>query len=68
MAHHHHVAADNTHPDEIATCPVMPGSTVLKAEAEEEDLVRIYHGVRYYLCCTDCAPLWDADPAKYATA
>lgn len=67
MTHHHHVAAD-THPEESATCPVMPGNTVLKAEAEEEGLVRDHHGVRYYLCCADCAPLWDADPAKYATA
>lgn len=53
---------------EIAECPVMAGSTVLKADAEAAGLVRDYQGTRYYLCCAACGPLFDADPAKYAAA
>ncbi|WP_405218327.1 hypothetical protein [Agrococcus sp. Ld7] len=60
---HGHVTASA---DEIAECPVMPGSTVLKADAEAAGLVRDYDGARYYLCCAACGPLFDADPAKYA--
>lgn len=44
----------------------MPGNPVDKAEDEEEGLVRGDNGTRCYLCCADCAPLWDADPARYA--
>ena len=62
-AHGHGAAAG-----EIAECPVMAGSTVLKADAEAGGLVRDYEGTRYYLCCAACGPLFDADPAKYASA
>ncbi|MEV7527643.1 YHS domain-containing protein [Agrococcus lahaulensis] len=62
-AHGHGAAAGD-----IAECPVMAGSTVLKADAEAAGLVRDYEGTRYYLCCAACGPLFDADPAKYATA
>ena len=48
--------------------PVMPGSTVAKAEAEDAGLFRDYEGERYYFCCDSCAPLWDADLARYANA
>lgn len=65
--HTHTHAADGA-ADEIAECPVMPGSTVNKADAEELGLVRDYAGTRYYFCCTACGPLWDAEPAKYANA
>lgn len=41
---------------------------VLKADAEEEGLVRDYKGIRYYLCCDACAPMFDANPDRYATA
>jgi Cu+-exporting ATPase len=26
-----------------------------------------YKGKRYYFCCAECKPKFDADPAKYAT-
>ncbi|WP_019482614.1 YHS domain-containing protein [Arthrobacter sp. TB 23] len=70
MGHHHHAPSgdEKRNEDEIAYCPVMKGSTVLKADAEEEGLVRDYKGKRYYLCCDDCAPMFDADPDRYATA
>lgn len=70
MGHHHHApSGDELHnEDEIAQCPVMKGSTVVKAEAEEEGLVREYQGKKYYLCCDDCGPMFDADPDRYASA
>ena len=54
--------------DAITECPVMTGSTVVKADAEAAGLFRDYNGQRYWLCCDTCGPLFDADPAKYATA
>lgn len=51
--------------DAVAMCPVMIGTTVVKAEAEEDDLVREHNGQRYYLCCDSCAVLWDEAPEKY---
>ncbi|QUW20113.1 YHS domain-containing protein [Agrococcus sp. Marseille-Q4369] len=51
----------------MAECPVMPGSTILKGDAEAAGLVRDHDGERYYLCCAACGPLFDADPAKYAS-
>lgn len=65
---HAHTAATDVAADEVVECPVMPGSTTLKSEAEADDLVRDHEGTRYYLCCGDCAQLWDADPARYANA
>lgn len=58
----------NVGAEEIADCPVMPGSTVVKADAEAQGLFRDYEGTRYWLCCDSCGPLFDADPAKYANA
>lgn len=52
----------------IAECPVMAGSTVVKADAEAAGLFRDYEGRRYWLCCDACGPLFDADPAGYAGA
>jgi YHS domain-containing protein len=52
--------------DDLAECPVMTGSTVVKADAESAGLYRDYEGSRYYFCCAACGPLFDADPAKYA--
>ena len=54
--------------DEVAECPVMPGSVVDKAQAEADGLYRDYQGNRYWFCCAACGPMWDADPAKYAAA
>jgi YHS domain-containing protein len=54
--------------DAVAECPVMTGSTVVKADAEAAGLFRDFEGQRYWLCCDACGPLFDADPAKYATA
>jgi YHS domain-containing protein len=54
--------------DDVAECPVMPGSTTVKAHAEAAGLVRDHEGVRYWLCCSSCGPRFDADPARYARA
>ncbi|MFC6356057.1 hypothetical protein [Luethyella okanaganae] len=53
---------------DVAECPVMKGSMVDKAEAEAAGLVREYEGKQYWLCCAGCGPLFDANPAQYATA
>ncbi len=67
--HAHANATENSAQDEaVAECPVMPGSMVVKEEAELAGLVREYQGKRYYLCCDACGPLFDADPARYAKA
>lgn len=74
--HHGHVHAHGGHShapaaapgDELAQCPVMPGSMAVKAEAEAAGLVREYEGTTYYLCCDACAPMFDADPAQYVGA
>lgn len=63
---HHHSAAGAA--DEITECPVMPGSTVNKADAVAAGLYRDHEGTRYYFCCAACPPRWDADPAKYIAA
>lgn len=55
-------------PDELAECPVMKGSTVVKADAEAAGLYRDYQGTRYWFCCAACEPLFDSNPAQYATA
>jgi YHS domain-containing protein len=60
--------AQTTAAEDLATCPVMAGSTVVKSVAEAQGLFRDYNGVRYWFCCAGCGPLFDADPAKYATA
>lgn len=52
--------------DDLAECPVMPGSVVNKAEAEAAGLYRDHDGRRYWFCCAACGPMWDADPAAYA--
>ncbi|MFC5932006.1 YHS domain-containing protein [Cryobacterium melibiosiphilum] len=54
--------------DDLAECPVMTGSQVVKADAESAGLFRDYEGNRYWFCCAGCGPLFDATPAKYATA
>lgn len=66
--HGHGHAREDLAAEETTTCPVMPGSVVVKAEAEQDGLFRDYNGERYYFCCDSCGPMWDADPAKYATA
>ncbi len=72
MAHDHHHDHSHTPADAsaegLAECPVMPGSMAVKAEAEAAGLVREYEGKTYYLCCDACAPMFDADPKKYAVA
>ncbi|MFD6951218.1 hypothetical protein A6A08_23820 [Nocardiopsis sp. TSRI0078] len=66
--HSHEPAADHTalDPTEVAECPVMRGTMVVKTEAEENGLVREYGGQLYYLCCDSCGALWDASPEEYA--
>ena len=54
--------------DDVAECPVMPGSVVNKAVAEAAGLYRDYEGRRYWFCCAGCGPMWDTDPDKYVAA
>ena len=64
----HHAASSNAGADDLAVCPVMAGSTVVKSVAEAQGLIRDHEGTRYWLCCAACGPLFDADPKKYANA
>ncbi len=41
---------------------------MIKAQAEEAGLYRDYQDQRYWLCCTACGPLFDADLQRYAAA
>jgi YHS domain-containing protein len=66
--HGHGASAEQIADVGAAECPVMIGSTVVKADAEAAGLFRDYNGQRYWLCCSACGPLFDADPAKYAAA
>jgi len=54
--------------EDLVECPVMLGGQVVKADAEAAGLFRDYEGNRYWFCCAGCGPLFDANPAKYATA
>ncbi len=69
-AHGHggHTAAAPASAEDLAECPVMPGSPVVKSVAEAQGLFRDYNGQRYWFCCAACGPLFDADPDKYAHA
>ncbi|WP_375000178.1 hypothetical protein [Aeromicrobium sp. CTD01-1L150] len=58
-------ALARTGAEDVAECPVMTGTTVIKAEAEAAGLVRHHRGQRYWLCCDACGPLFDADPERY---
>ncbi len=62
---HENVATIDT---ETVTCPVMADTPVVKETAEAQGLYRDHEGVRYWLCCDTCGPLFDADPAKYTAA
>lgn len=53
---------------EMAECPVMAGTRVVKADAEAAGLYRDYKDRRYWLCCAACGPLFDADPDRYTRA
>jgi YHS domain-containing protein len=68
--HHHHETAPaaTAESDELAQCPVMPGSMAVKADAEAAGLVRQHQGRTYWLCCAACGPLFDADPERYTAA
>ncbi|GAB6858025.1 YHS domain-containing protein [Microbacterium xylanilyticum] len=63
--HHHEPPTGATN---LVTCPVMPGNKVDAAWAEQRGLFRDYDDTRYWFCCADCGPLFDADPARYARA
>ncbi|NMR20019.1 YHS domain-containing protein [Cellulomonas fimi] len=65
-AHGQSDAAAGAPAEGLAECPVMPGSMVVKEEAEAAGLTREYEGQTYYLCCDACVPMFDADPKKYA--
>ncbi len=67
---HSHVTGslNQRDPTELALCPVMEGTPVVKQEAEEAGLFRDVDGQRYWLCCAACGPLFDADPARYTAA
>ncbi|PDP87316.1 hypothetical protein CQJ94_12580 [Glycomyces fuscus] len=66
--HSHEPATDHAAlvPTEVAECPVMCGTMVVKTEAEENGLVREYGGQLHYLCCDSCGALWDASQEEYA--
>ena len=66
--HHHAAPTASASGDDVARCPVMVGSPVVKSVAEAQGLFRDYKGKRYWFCCAACGPLWDADPDKYADA
>ncbi|NNG18797.1 YHS domain-containing protein [Naumannella sp. ID2617S] len=66
--HGGHPAAAHASAEDLAECPVMPGSPVVKSVAEAQGLFRDYNGERYWFCCAACGPLFDADPDKYAHA
>ena len=51
---------------DLTECLVMPGTPVIKSQAEEEGLYRDYQGKRYWFCCAACGPLFDANPDRYA--
>ena len=63
--HHHEPPAGATN---LVTCPVMPGNRVDPAWSEQRGLFRDYEGARFWFCCPECGPLFDADPARYAHA
>lgn len=63
--HHHEPPAGATN---LVTCPVMAGNQVDPAWAEQRGLFRDYEGTRYWFCCAECGPLFDADPGRYAHA
>ena len=44
------------------------GFLALMTWAEQRGLFRDYQGSRYWFCCAECGPLFDADPARYAHA
>lgn len=54
--------------DEVTECLVMPGTPVIKSQAEAAGLYRDYNGQRYWLCCDTCGSRFDAEPGRYATA
>lgn len=54
--------------DDVTECLVMPGTPVIKSQAEEAGLYRDHNGQRYWFCCEACAPLFDANPEQYANA
>ena len=63
---HHGINLLGPSAEELAECPVMRGSTVVKADAEAKGLFRDYAGQRYWFCCAGCEAPFDADPSKYA--
>ncbi|MFH8253142.1 hypothetical protein ACH3VR_22435 [Microbacterium sp. B2969] len=64
--HHHHDPEPGA--AQLVECPVMLGNMVNPERAEAKGLYRDYQGKRFWFCCADCPPLWDADPARYAAA
>jgi YHS domain-containing protein len=67
-SHSHDAAKPDQDPSDLAECPVMPGTMVLKSEADDDEMYRDYNGTRIYLCCDACLTVFDADPARYANA
>ena len=53
---------------DMAECPVMAGTPVVKADAVAAGLYRVHNGQRYWFCCAACGPLFDADPDRYTNA
>ncbi|WP_454852378.1 YHS domain-containing protein [Promicromonospora soli] len=66
--HGHAAETSGLSAEAVADCPVMPGSAVVKADAEASGLFRDHEGTRYWFCCDACGPLFDADSQRYVTA
>ncbi len=49
----------------VTTCPVT-GDRVDMDRAMKNHLYADYKGNRYFFCCSDCPPKFNANPAKYA--
>lgn len=65
IGHDHGMGGTSTADNDKAVCPVMD-MEVNKKQAESDDLARTLNGQKVYLCCKDCAELFDTEPEKYA--
>lgn len=64
IGHDHEMGGVSAAGNDKAICPVMD-MEVSKKQAEKDGLVRTHNGHKLYLCCNDCAELFDTDQEKY---
>lgn len=65
IVHDHGMGGTSGAENYKAICPVMD-MKVTKKQAESNGLVRTQNGHKQYLCCKDCAELFDSNPEKCA--